>query len=57
VVIDSKKLKRRKDKSAYDTAKQGWYYGPGRFYGSDAVKTINIKIPKSSKAHLVQISK
>jgi len=57
VAVDSKTLPKLKDKPSYDTAKEGWYYGPGCFYGSDSIKTINIKIPKSSKSRLIQITK
>jgi len=44
-------------------AMKGWdmdyyfIYGPGCFYGYDSLKTLNIKIPKSSKPHLVKITK
>jgi len=57
VTVDSKALVRTKDKASYDAAKEGWYYGAGCFYGSDSIKTVNIKIPKGSKPHLVRIKK
>ena len=57
VAVDSKQLPKLKDKCSYDTAKEGWYYGPGCFYGSDSIETVNIKIPKSSKSHLIQMTK
>ncbi|MHC4482332.1 MAG: glycoside hydrolase family 31 protein [Planctomycetota bacterium] len=57
VVVDSKQTPKIKDKCNYDKARQGWYYGPGCFYGSDSIRTVNIKIPKSSKPHLIRIAK
>jgi len=57
VVVNSKELKRLKGRADYDAVHEGWYYGAGCFFGSDAIKTVNIKIPKSSKAHVVQIIK
>jgi alpha-glucosidase len=57
VVVDSEKLQRLKDKSDYDAAQRGWYYGAGCFFGSDAVKTINVKLPGGPKAHLVRMTK
>lgn len=57
VLADSKTLPKVKDRSAYDATKDGWYYGPGCFYGSDNIKTLNIKIPKSPKSHLIRITK
>lgn len=57
VVVDSKQLPKMKDQSCYDAAKGGWYYGPGCFYGSDRIRTVNIKIPKSSKSHIIRITK
>jgi alpha-glucosidase len=57
VTVHSKPLPRLKDKSAYDAAKQGWYYGPGCFYGSDTLQTLNIRIPKSPNAHRIKITK
>ena len=30
---------------------------PGRFYGNENLKTINIKIPKTSKPHNIVITK
>jgi len=57
VVVGGKTLANLKDKAAYTAATQGWYYGPGCFYGSQSVKTINIKSPKISKTHVVTIMK
>lgn len=57
VVVDSKVSPKMKDKSSYGAAKEGWYYGPGCFYGSDTIRTVNIKIPKSSKSRLIRITK
>jgi alpha-glucosidase len=57
VVADSRELPKIKDECSYDAAKEGWYYGPGCFYGSDAIKTVNIKILRSSKSHSVRIEK
>ncbi len=57
VTADSKELPKLKDKSAYDVAEKGWYFGPGCFYGNDKLKTVNIKIPKSSKPRLIRIAK
>jgi len=55
VTADSKKLAKLKDKAAYDSAKVGWYYGRGCFYGSDSIETLNVKLAKGSKAHTVEI--
>jgi alpha-glucosidase (family GH31 glycosyl hydrolase) len=57
VTVDSKVLAQIKDKSSYDAAEEGWYFGPGCFYGNDKLRTVNIKIPKSSKSHLIRIAK
>jgi alpha-glucosidase len=55
--VDSKELPKLKDKAAYDAAQAGWYYGPGCFYGSDSISTINIKILRGTKASKVRIAK
>ncbi|MHC4258955.1 MAG: hypothetical protein ACYSTF_00880, partial [Planctomycetota bacterium] len=57
VTVDSKELPRLKDKCDYDKTEEGWYWGTGCFYGSDELKTLNIKIPKKTKAQLVRIKK
>ncbi|HUT30775.1 MAG TPA: TIM-barrel domain-containing protein [Sedimentisphaerales bacterium] len=57
VVVDSKDLPSLKDKSDYDAASQGWYYGAASFFGSDALNTINVKVPKGPTPHLVRITK
>lgn len=65
MTVDSRELPGVKDKSGYDAAEEGWYYGQGCFYGSDNIKTVNIKIPKSqtpsyrgsSRSQLVRITK
>ena len=57
VAVDSRVLPKAKDKAGYNAAKEGWYYGAGCFYGSDDIKTVNIKIPKNSKSQLVRITK
>ncbi|MHC4649050.1 MAG: hypothetical protein ACYTBJ_26655 [Planctomycetota bacterium] len=57
VTADLKELPRLKDKSAYDVAEEGWYFGPACFYGNDKLNTVNIKIPKNSKPHVVRITK
>ena len=57
VVVDSKQLSKIKDKSGYVAAKEGWYWGAGCFYGSDSIKTVNIKIPKGPKSHSICITK
>ena len=57
VIVDSKVSAKIKDKSGYDAAKEGWYWGAGCFYGSADIKTLNIKVPKSSKSHFIRITK
>lgn len=57
VAVNSKELPRLDDKSAYDSADEGWYFGPGCFYGNQNLKTLNIKIPKTSKPHNIVITK
>jgi len=57
VIADSQVLGKLENKAAYDKADKGWYFGAGCFYGSDTIETLNIKIPKSIKPHLVQIRK
>jgi alpha-glucosidase (family GH31 glycosyl hydrolase) len=57
VAVDSRPLHKYEDKAAYDAAYAGWYYGPGYFYGSDAINTVNIKIPKRPTARLIRIAK
>ena len=32
------------------------YDWPGCFYGSDNIKTVNIKVPKTSKSHFIRIT-
>jgi alpha-glucosidase len=57
VVADSTEQPRLKGKSGYDAAQKGWYWGPGCFYGSDSIRTLNIKVPKSSAPHMIRIMK
>ena len=57
VVADSKALAKIEDRCGYGKAKEGWYYGPGCFYGSEGIRTVNIKIPKISKRRLIQVLK
>jgi alpha-glucosidase (family GH31 glycosyl hydrolase) len=57
VVVDSKELPKIENKSGYDTAGEGWYWGRGCFYGSDDITTTNIKIPKSATSHIIRIMK
>ncbi|MHC4526862.1 MAG: glycoside hydrolase family 31 protein [Planctomycetota bacterium] len=57
VTLGSKTLPRFKNKGGYDSAGQGWYYGPGCFYGSDQISSVNIKIAKSPDPHLIHITK
>jgi len=57
VVVDSGASAKLNDKKAYDSAREGWYYGTGCFYGSDKVSTINIKVKKSSRPHVICITK
>ncbi|MHC4638552.1 MAG: TIM-barrel domain-containing protein [Planctomycetota bacterium] len=57
VSVNSFNLPRLKDKSAYDSAERGWYYGTDCFYGSDKIKTVNIKIGSRAGAHVVRIMK
>jgi alpha-glucosidase (family GH31 glycosyl hydrolase) len=57
VTVNSKKLPRLGDKSAYDAAPEGWYFGPGCFYGNDKLNTVNIKIPEASKPDSIVITK
>jgi alpha-glucosidase (family GH31 glycosyl hydrolase) len=57
VTVDSEQSPNLKDKAAYNSAAKGWYFGSGSFFGSDTMNTLNIKVPKSSKAHLITIKK
>jgi alpha-glucosidase (family GH31 glycosyl hydrolase) len=57
VTVDSKELPRVGNKCCYDQAVEGWYYGAGCFYGSDIIRTVNIKIPKSSKPQRIRVTK
>ncbi|MHC4572733.1 MAG: glycoside hydrolase family 31 protein [Planctomycetota bacterium] len=57
VTVDSKPLAKLGNKAAYEVEKQGWYYGPGCFYGSDSIRTVNIKIAKSPRRRLIRITK
>lgn len=57
VIADSQVLPRLQDKTVYDKARQGWYYGPGCFYGSDQIKTVNIKLGRSSLPRVIQVNK
>jgi alpha-glucosidase (family GH31 glycosyl hydrolase) len=57
VSVDSKMLAKLAGKDEYDSAAEGWYFGPGSFYGSEQVKTVNIKVPKGSGARVIRIAK
>ena len=57
VVADSQPLTKLKDKNAYDKAVKGWYYGPGSFYGSDEIETLNIKLGRTLKHRIVRVQK
>ena len=44
--------------ATYQSAKDGWWdFGTGTFYGSDTIKTVNIKISKSKKQRVIRIEK
>jgi hypothetical protein len=53
VIVDSRPLPKFDYKADYDAAYEGWYYGGGIFYGCDGVRTINIKVAKSSGPHVI----
>jgi len=36
---------------------EGWYYGPGCFYGSDTISTVNIKLPKACTGGTIRVMK
>ena len=57
VILDSKPLEKLRDKASYDGAESGWYYGRGCFYGSDTIKTLNVKVRGGAKSHNVKIIK
>jgi alpha-glucosidase (family GH31 glycosyl hydrolase) len=57
VALGKNVLPKFKDKTAYDAAEQGWYYGPGCFYGADQLDTVNIKVPKRAEKLLIHITK
>jgi len=57
VTVDSKELARLDTKAAYDAAAEGWYYGPGCFYGSDTISTVNIKLPKACTGGTIRVMK
>jgi hypothetical protein len=57
VAADSRPLTKLQNRTAYENAPEGWYYGPGCFYGSETTSTLNIKIPKHPKSHLIRITK
>ncbi|MHC4573593.1 MAG: glycoside hydrolase family 31 protein [Planctomycetota bacterium] len=57
VAVNGEEQVKMDSKCCYDRAEQGWYFGPGCFYGSESIKTINIKIRKSPKARLILITK
>jgi alpha-glucosidase (family GH31 glycosyl hydrolase) len=57
VVANSTELPRLENKAAYEAAREGWYYGAGCFYGADSIKTLNIKLVKTGKSHLIRIRK
>jgi alpha-glucosidase len=57
VTADGKTLPELAGKVAYDEAKEGWYYGPGSFYGSRSMNTVNVKIERRPDPHHIQIAK
>jgi len=57
VTVDSKAIQKLGSKDEYDKAGNGWYYGAGSFYGSDSMKTVNVRVPKSDKEHIIRIGK
>ncbi|MHC4622609.1 MAG: glycoside hydrolase family 31 protein [Planctomycetota bacterium] len=57
VLLDGEALPKIETSCCYESAQEGWYFGPGCFYGSDTTKTLNIKLPQSSRPRLVQIEK
>jgi alpha-glucosidase (family GH31 glycosyl hydrolase) len=57
VTVDSKELTCLDTRAAYDAAAEGWYYGPGCFYGSEKLATLNIKVAKDSGSRLIRIAK
>jgi alpha-glucosidase (family GH31 glycosyl hydrolase) len=57
VAVDSMPLPKLPGKTAYDSAKAGWFYGPGCLPGSENIKTVNVRIPKASAPCLLRIVK
>ena len=57
VRVDSNPVPRFPDKDAYNNSQTGWFYGPGYFYGSGNIDTLDIKVPKGSSPHLISIIK
>jgi hypothetical protein len=57
VLLDGEALPKIETRCCYESAQEGWYFGPGCFYGSDTTKTLNIKLPQSSRPRLIQIEK
>jgi alpha-glucosidase (family GH31 glycosyl hydrolase) len=57
ISVDGTESKNLKSKTAYDSASTDYYYGMGSFYGSQDIKTVNIKIPKAEKEHIITIIK
>jgi len=55
VVVDSQPLRNVKFKPAYDGASEGWYYGSGCFYGSEKVKTVNIRIARGAGRRIIEV--
>jgi len=56
VILDGKAIPIFKNLADYNKAKKGHYFGAGIFYGSDSVKTLNIKFPKDKGSRTIEIT-
>ena len=58
VVADGKTVRMCAGKAEYDAGDSGWYFGPGCFYGSDEIATLNIKVAAAADSgHLITVRK
>jgi hypothetical protein len=58
VQVDSNILEHFSRKATSQSAKDGWWdFSAGTFYGSDTIKTVNIKIATNKKQRVIRIQK
>ena len=57
ILVEDVLVNELKEKGEFMKTESGWYYGAGCFYGSNSIKTINIKVARQTTPHFIRIMK